>query len=347
MRNIIEGIGIKAVSVAVPANVVDVFQYVKCRNESDIQRVVKKTGISSIRMTKEGETTSDLCVKAADAFLSDGYDKENICAVFFVSKTPDHIVLPPTSCLIQARLGLGEEVLCYDSMAACYGYIAGLQLAAMTAKTLGADVLLMTGDTNSKIIHPKDSSAVMFGDGGAASIIGPANGKSIEIHIRNNGRLAEVASVKAGGFRHPVTEESLKLKEDERGNSRSDCHMHMRGLEMMNFVLNDAAKLVGETINEHGGVRAFGLFALHQPNEMIIKSLSTCLGIPMEKIPLCVNGYGNISSASIPLALSKRLYGKDLSSGCKVLMAGYGGGASWGTAVTDVSGTKFYPVTEM
>ena len=121
----------------------------------------------------------------------------------------------------------------------------------------------------------------------------------------------------------------------------------MRGLDMMNFVLNDAAKLIAETINEHGGVEAFDLFALHQPNEMIIKSLATCLSIPMEKIPLCVNGYGNISSASIPLALSKRLYGKDLASGCKVLMAGYGGGASWGTAVTDVSAAKFYPVKEM
>ena len=273
--------------------------------------------------------------------------KKNICAVIFVSKTPDHIVLPPTSCLIQARLGLDIETLCYDSMAACYGFIGGMELAGLIAKQHDADVLLLTGDTNSRIVSAADSSAVMFGDGGAATIIGSVKDVSIDLHIRNNGAIADVATVKAGGFRYPTTEENLVFHTDQYGNSRNDCHMRMHGLDMMNFVLNDASALIKETMDFYGGAGAFDVIAFHQPNEMIVKSLAQCLSISLKKIPLYVNGYGNISSASIPLSLSKMLCEKNDKARCLTLMAGFGGGASWGTAVTDLSETEFYPVREV
>ena len=205
----------------------------------------------------------------------------------------------------------------------------------------------MTGDTNSKIMSAKDSSAVMFGDGGAASIIGPMANNFIDLHIKNNGDMANLAYVKAGGFRHPVSEKSLEYYIDSHGNVKNECNMTLRGLNMMNFVLGDASSLIKETISDYnGGQNYFDVIALHQPNEMIVKSLIKCLEIPSNKVPMHVNGYGNISSASIPLSLCLR-YKETGKRPRNALLAGFGGGASWGTAVTDLSKTKFYPVVEI
>lgn len=346
VKSTIEGIGIKAISVAVPANVVEVSQYLQCRDAENIARVSKKTGISKIRIVTTEQTTSDMCFKAAQQIFHSGYDKGQLCAVVFVSRTPDYIS-PPTSCVLQARMGLGEEVLCYDSSACCYGYIAGLQLSALLAKLHNADVLLLTGDTNSKILNPKDAAAVMFGDAGSASIVGPQENKRISFHICNNGTVADISYIKDGGFKHPFSVNSLELKEDKYGNRRRDCDLHMRGLDMMNFVLKDASRLIQETIDECGGKGAFDIFALHQANAMIVKSLIACLSLPIEKSPISVDGYGNTTSASIPLLLSNTLCGKNLGESYLALLSGFGGGLSWGTAVTDVSSTNFYPVAEM
>jgi len=347
MKSRIDEIGIKAVSVAVPSNQVRVREYVRCRNPAEILRVERKTGISSIRVAPEGMTASDLCFAAAETLFADGYDRKNLIAVVFVSKTPDHVVLPPTSCLLQARLGLGTEVLCYDTMAACWGFIGGLQIAAMLAKLHDGDVLLMTGDTNSRIVHRRDSSAVMFGDGGAASIIGPMEGSAISFHIMNDGKRADVAMVQAGGFRNPAAPASFLIKEDERGNWRSECHMHLHGLEMMHFVLGDVCSLIQKTIDQFG-MDSFDIFALHQPNAMVVKSLAECLRLPSEKVPLFVDGYGNISSASIPLGLCLALSGSAGEKGsCNALLAGFGGGLSWATAVTDLGRTRFFPPAEV
>ena len=347
MKSRIDGVGIKAMSVAVPQKIIRVIDYLQCPDKKNIERVIRKTGIDSIRVSSYDQTTADFCKVAADSLFYSNYNKSSICAILFVSKTPDNVVLPPTSCLLQDRLGLGEEVLCYDSMAACYGFVGGLQIAGLLASSFGKDVLLLTGDTNSKIMNVKDSSSVMFGDGGAASIIGPMHDKFVDLHIKNKGSYANLAYVKSGGFRNPTSVESLELKSDERGNERSDCNMTLSGLEMMNFVLGDAADLIKETIAEYDGAESyFDVFALHQPNEMIVKSLIKCLAIAEKKVPLHVNGYGNISSASIPLSLCLR-YQETHEKPNMALLAGFGGGASWGTAVTNLNDTDFYPVQEI
>lgn len=349
MQTRIDGVGIKHIAACVPVTEVRTLEYVKCRGVDNLNRVIKKIGIHSIRITKPGQTTADLCQKAAETIFAHGYDKNNICAIIFVSKTPDHIVNPPTSCLLQTRLGLGQEVLCYDSMAACYGFIGGMQFAALLSKQFGKDVLLLTGDTNSKLVNQKDSAAVMFGDGGTASIVGLMDDNFLDIAIRNNGSKWEVCSTHDGGYRYPLSAKSLVEIEDERGNIRRPIEMDLHGLDMMNFVLNDASALIDETIKYFGGKNKFDLFMLHQPNEMIVKSLATILDLPMEKIPLFVDGYGNVSSGSIPLGLCLSRESDLLNNGNKIftLMSGYGAGASWGTVVTDLGKTKFYKVVEL
>lgn len=348
MKSKIDSIGIKAVTVTVPSNIVEVRDYVNYRDSADIERIIKKTGIHSLRIALPGVTTSDLCEVSARNLFNSGWEKGSICAIVFVSKTPDYF-LPPTSCVLQAKLGMDQQLLCYDTLAACYGYIGGLQLAAMIADLHKADVLLLAGDTNSKLVNREDfTSAVMFGDGGSASIVGPINDNYLHFNIKNDGNRGENAIVRAGGFRNPASVESLKIKEHERGNLRSDCHLHMNGLEMMNFVLGDAANLIAETIAEFGK-DFFDIFALHQPNAMIIKSLIDCLDLPPEKVPIFVNGYGNISSASIPLGLCNNSQFLQQSRGKKIqaLLSGYGGGLSWGTVVTNIASTQFLSVSEV
>lgn len=347
MKSRIDGIGIKAISVAVPQKTVNVKDYVKCRSSKNIERVIKHTGIDKIRIAENNITTSDLCLNAAQSFFKGNYNKEDICAIVFISKTPDFFVVPTTSCILQKRMEFSQDILCYDSLAACYGYVAGLQLAGMLSKLHNKDVLLMTGDTNSRIISEFDLSSVMFGDGGSASIIGLQKNNSMSFNIKNDGNISSMTSVAVGGFRVPVTPESFEYKKDDQGNVRQDWQMKMNGLEVANFVVGEVANLIKDTMNEYGGANFFDVYALHQPNEIIIKSLVSCLNIEKEKVPIKVNGYGNISSASIPLTLCSHYVNKDKPDKINALLAGFGSGASWGTVVTNLSETDFYPIQEI
>lgn len=346
MKSRIDGVGIKAISVAVPSRVIKLVEYIDYKSQTDLKRAFLKTGVESLRYAKEATTTSDLCEQASLKLFDAGYSKNDIGAIVFGSKTPDYI-MPSTSCCLQGKMGLSKDVLCYDYNGGCCGYLYGLQLSSMLAKLHNTNVLLLTGDTNSKLVSRRDFTSVsLFGDGGSATIVGPEENNHLSFHIKNDGTRYDTIIVPAGAFRNPRTEENSRETERENGNYRSDCNTEMKGATTMNFILNEAVDLLSDTIEKSD--KPIDWYFFHQANKFIIKSLIACLKLPEDKVPIVVNGYGNTSSCTIPLAICGSDFTNHKNENNNFsMLAAFGVGLSWGTILTDLSNSDILPVAEV
>ncbi len=345
MKTVISGVTIKSISACVPQNKVDLASFYDIFGEKEVQRIVASSGISSIRVATQSETTSDMCVKASEIVL-EKRDRASIGAIVFVSQTPDYI-LPATAATLQNRLDLPKSVVTYDVCSGCTGYIHGLFLSAMLSSSMSCDVLLCTGDTISKHISDQDRSLrLIMGDAGTASIIGPAADKEMFFRFFTDGSRYSSLIIPAGGARDPYNEKNASVTERENGNSRSDRHLFMDGMEIMKFALSDVARLVGQSMKDER--EEIDIYAFHQANKFIVDALSKNLKLDKEKVLLAVDGYGNTGPASIPVALCHCLANseKNINHRGKGLFAGFGVGLSAGTAVVDLAECDICPVVE-
>lgn len=173
----ISGVTVKSIACAMPKQCYALADYVPhLLNEKTAKRMAKGTGFSALRITPDNMTTADLVAEAAKPVLADA-QKENIGALVFVTQTPDY-VLPATSHALQERLGLSNDSFCVDINEGCSGYVTGLYTASMLAKQQNADVLLLCGDTLSKLTSPDDrATRCIFGDAGTATLISPCGGE--------------------------------------------------------------------------------------------------------------------------------------------------------------------------
>lgn len=335
-------VGIKEIAVVVPKNRIHFSDLAPLFGEREISRIVANSGISSVRVCPEGQTASDLCVEAAGA-LGEGFDKERVNTIVFVSQTPDYI-MPPTSPIIQDRLGVPNSVVTFDINSGCAGYVQGLYLAAMTAASSGGDVLLFAGDAIGRYISEKDRSLrLILGDAGSATIVSPVTGSKMRFDFLTDGSRFKSLIIPAGGARTPCTDKNSAVTEREGGNWRSDQHMFMDGMEIMKFVLHDVKNFLSGLLH---GDEEYDTYVFHQANRFIVESLAKKLNLPLEKVPLVVDGYGNTNSATIPLALCATYDSGEKQSPRNVFMSGFGVGLSAGAVITDLSNTVIHPVIE-
>jgi 3-oxoacyl-[acyl-carrier-protein] synthase-3 len=344
MQTIIDNINIVAITSWLPQESLEMDSLQTEYGEKEVANIIKVTGIERSRIATLGDTASDMCFRAASYLLEqERIDKDDIDGLVFVSQTTDYI-LPATSICLQDRLGLSKETICLDIHYGCSGYIYGIFQAALWIQSkVCKNVMVLAGDTTSRMIHPKDKSLRMvFGDCGTATLVtGGSHPMGISIHSDGSGfdRLI----VPAGGFRTPATEETSLLKYDEDGNGRTDNNLFMDGMAIFNFAISNVHKDINELIEKKMGWQkeAVGLFALHQANKFIVNYIQKKLKVTIGKVPINVRNYGNTGPASIPLLFSdvcsKTIYNLD-----KVIMCGFGVGLSWSSIACNMSDTKFY-----
>ncbi len=327
-----------------PENSVEMTSYADIYGHSEVNNIMKATGVERVRIASEDMTSSDMCRKAAEYLISqESIDKSTIDGIVFVSQTCDYL-LPSTSICLQERLGLTKDTVCMDVHYGCSGYIYGLFQAALWIHSGAcANVLLLTGDTTSRIINEHDKSLRMvFGDCGTATMVTQGS-HSMGFHIQSDGSGANRLIVPAGGFRTPVSEQSSALAWDEDQNGRTLNDLYMDGLGLFNFAISNVPKNVNGLLEDmRWDKETVGLFALHQANKFMVDNVRKRLKVPVDKVPVNVANYGNTGPSSIPLLLSdlcSREHGYDLS---KVLMSGFGVGLSWGSVAANLSTTKFY-----
>jgi len=230
----------------------------------------------------------------------------------------------------------------FDVNLGCSGYVYGLWLASqLLAGREGRRALLLVGDTLSRAVSPEDmSTAPIFGDAGAATLIIADNaGEALSVNLGTDGVGAAHLCVPAGGFRQPSSDKTRTPYSVDSG-VRSDEDLYMDGAEVFSFTLKRVPSMVSEVLQDAGW--SVGAFIPHQANAFMLKHLARKMKLSPHQLVLALDGYGNTSSASIPLAICAKLGRRLASESLHLVLAGFGVGWSWG-AVAGTFGPMVVP----
>ena len=346
-----QGVGITALSGAVPRTVIDNYKYTQYFPEDQVREVVDKVGIYERRFADEKTCSSDLCFAAAEKLIADnGIDRSEIDLLIFISQTPDYR-MPATSVLLQERLDLPNSTIAFDINLGCSAFIYGLSVAYsfMQCNNL-RKALVLDGETRSKVYSPKDRrSAFLFGDGGVAALIERDEkfGTSF-FSLNSDGSRGDLIKINAGGYRMPSSVETLKEKVvDEYGNIRSEEQGYMNGSDVFNFVIREIPRDIKKIVEWSGvDIQELDYYVFHQANNFITSYLAKKLKLDTTKIPSTIAKYGNTSSVSVPLTIVDQL--KDNLSGKKQLMlSAFGVGMTWATAIVSFVDCRISDIVEV
>lgn len=297
----------------------------------EMQRVVKNTGVSR-RSVAYHLCTSDLCAAAVEKLLPElGWERESIDVIVLVTQTPDY-PSPATACLLQHRLGLPRGVAAFDVNLGCSGYTYGLWLVASLLST-GAlrRGLLLAGDTVSRAAAPTDRAVVpLFGDGGSATALEfDRNAPPFWTVFGTDGSGGPHLHTLAGAARHPIQANDLDETLRMDGVTRSNQHTYMNGAEVLTFAMRNVPAMVNEAHAAAGWApEQVEHYVFHQASRFMLKNVGRCARIPNDKLVIGLEGYGNTSSASIPVALNDQLLSLR-ERPLNLVLGGFGIGWSW------------------
>ena len=338
-------VGIRAMSACVPKNVVYNKDLGYLIPEEEIEKTIQNIGINERRIADADCCASDLCYKAAVQLMQDNeIDPQSIDVLLFMSQTSDYRI-PATAPLLQHRLGLSIDTLAMDLTLGCSGFVFALSTAYAYAN-MGLRVLLLDGETFSKIVNKRDKvDWPLYGDGATATLVEKDEfGESVfMLHSDGSGRDAVIVN---DGMRNPITAESLVEKEQEEGNIRNGLEVFMDGMAVFNFAMKRVPKRI-KALAEASGITLDDIdwMVFHQANRFMTDFFVKKLKLNPEKVPYCIDRYGNTSSTSVPLTMVSELHDK-LKDSDRVVMAGFGAGLSWGVANIVMNGCKISPVIE-
>jgi len=340
-------VGITAISACVPPKIVYNKDLGYLIPEEEIEKTIKNIGIYERRIVDDDVCASDLCCKAAEQLINDNnIDRDSIDILLFVSQAPDYRI-PATAPILQKRLGLSKSTACFDISLGCSGYVYALSTAFAYASMEGVNrVLLLDGETFSKIVNKKDKvDWPLYGDAGTATIIEKGNFED-SVFILNSDGAGEDAVKIHGGIRNKVTEESCMEKIREDGNIRNDLQVYMDGMDVFNFAIRVVPNGIKQIVSESDiSLNDIDYIVFHQANKFMTDFFIKRLKFDPEKVPYCIQKYGNTSSASIPLTIVSELKDK-LTKKTNVVMSGFGAGLSWGTAKVVFENCKISTITE-
>lgn len=330
----LEGIGINGTIACVPCRVINNRDHQDEFCDDELKSSIKITGVERRRFAPPGTTALDLCVFAAQKLAAKGdFDYAAFGGLVFVTMTPD-FSMPNNASYAHKLLGFDPNTPAFDLSIACSGYPYGLYVAGMMAQSAGKKILLLDGDTHSPFVSPHDrSTALLFGDGGSATVVGPsACAEPWHFDFVTLGDRESLV-VPASGFRNRVTEESLHYREYEDGSRRRDVDLKMDGLGVFYEVSRNAPESIRRVMAAEGkGPDDYDYLLLHQANLMMITQLAKLFGFSGARFPTSIHKYGNIGSASIPLNICSEL--KDIVRGkqSRVLLSAFGAGFSVASA---------------
>ncbi|MEW5977964.1 MAG: ketoacyl-ACP synthase III [Acidobacteriota bacterium] len=291
----------------------------------EIRKITALAGIKSRRIVDSETCTSDLCQAAAERLLTAlQWEPSSVDCLILVTQTADY-VMPPSSCFLQDRLGLSESCATLDIALGCSAYVYGIWVAHSLLAAGGCKrVLLLAGDTPSKYVNPKDrTTALLFGDAGTATALESVPGTKVppaHYLLMTDGKGWNHLIVPGGGFRERFPGERTKF-----------C-VSMDGAQVFDFTRNRVPTLIEDMLAfSQQTVTDYDSFVFHQANEYLIKFIASKSGIPMDRVPLHLDQYGNTSAASIPLTLA--LAGprpRPDARYSRVMLLGFGVGLSWG-----------------
>jgi len=330
---------IKGISYYLPEQVITNDELLIDFPEWSVKKVAAKIGVSERHIAANEETAADMAVEAAKILFND-YDinASEIDFVMLCTQSPDYF-LPTSACMIQDKLGIPVNSGALDFNLGCSGFVYGLAMAkGLILGGIAKNVLLLTSETYSKFIHPRDkANRTIFGDGASATLIADHGFAEIQnFSLGTDGKGANKLIVKSGGRRNPNPISDLNF--DESGNPVSSDHLFMDGTGIFNFTLDMVPVLVNDTLAKNSTEQnEIDLFVFHQANKYLLNFLRRKIQIPEEKFYYYLDKVGNTVSSTIPIALIEALKEQKIHSGQKVLLAGFGVGYSWAGTIIKIS----------
>ncbi|MHB8838540.1 MAG: beta-ketoacyl-ACP synthase III [Gemmatimonadaceae bacterium] len=313
---------------AVPRKILTNHDFAALGIDTNDAWITERTGIKQRYIAGEGESLTSLSSEAARAAMkAAGVTAPELDVIILATASPDRL-LPSTAVEVQAAIG-ATRAAAFDIDAACTGWVYGVKIAEGLMAMGDAETVLVIGaETLSRIVNWKDrNTCVLFGDGAGATVLKRSTkGRGIlSAYLRSDGSLADLLQRPAGGSLRPVTPEILA--------DGSNC-ITMAGREVFKNAVRsmaeacdralDGAKLASSDID---------LMIPHQANIRIIEATAKHANMPMDKVYVNVDRYGNTSAASIPIALDEALRGGRIKEGMTVMFVGFGAGFTWGSLV--------------
>ena len=293
------------------------------------QWITERTGIRERHIVEPGTPTSDLATEAAKICLANrGIGAEEVDAIIVATVTPD-MMFPATACLVQAKLG-ATKAWGFDLSAACSGYLYALQMGAKLVES-GAHrkVLVIGADVMSSIIDYTDrSTCILFGDGAGATLIEPCEEEEVGVidflHLVD-GSGAAALNMPGGGSLHPATHATIDAKQH---------FVHQDGASVYKVAVRKMAELAEGVLKRNDIAGAdIDCFIPHQANRRIIEATADRLGMPLDRVVINIDRYGNTTAATIPLAMDTAIKEGRLKKGSLVLLASFGGGYTIGSTL--------------
>ena len=288
------------------------------------QWIRERTGIERRHIAAESQTTCDLAEAAARNAMDMAKVTANDIDLIIVATTTADCVFPSVACLLQNRLGVTNASPAFDVQAVCAGFVYALGVADSFVKAGNANTVLVVGaETFSRILNWEDrNTCVLFGDGAGAVILKASDEPGIHsTHLHADGRYTELLHVPEG-----VSRGYAEMQEQ--------AYVQMRGSEVFRMAVSKLSEVVDETLQANNIDRSeLDWLVPHQANLRIIKATARKLSMSMDNVVVTVQDHGNTSAASIPLALDVAVRDGRIKTGEKLLLEGFGGGFTWGSAL--------------
>ncbi len=322
-------IGIKGTGSYVPDRVVPNSYFEKTVNTTN-EWIVTRTGIQTRRMIEPGQALTDMATPASELALEmAGISPQELDIIIVGTSTAD-MVSPSAACILQYRLK-AQNAVAFDVNAACPGFIYGLGVAQKFMQDGSHHHALVVGGEiiSNRIDYQDRSTCVLFGDGAGAVVLGHSDrngdGEILTTTLHSDGNLWSLLYVPGGGSRIPPSHQML---------NEGLQYIKMQGNEVFKYAIRTMVDSARNTMESKGITsEEIDWFIPHQANMRIMEVVAERLEIPLEKVIVTVNKYGNTSAASIPVALDEAVRSGQIQRGDLILVNSFGAGFTWGAAL--------------
>lgn len=338
VKNYFQGIKVSGVAAAVSDQWVPIES---CLSENfdttefNLAKFKKTTGIQGKYLCYEKQTSSDLCVRAAEEIIErKNLDRNKIGVVVYITQTPDYRG-PSTACVMQYRLGLSEDCIAFDVNLGCSGFVYGINIISSILLSSDASYgLLLCGDISGQTLERKYvdiKGKFLFGDAGSAVLVEKTTEQVNPIKV--------YSATDGGGFKNIISVEGFRRHE---ANPQRD---DMDGIEVFEFAVSKVPEMIKKYMTDLSRTpEDYDHLVLHQANLYMMKQIAKRTGFTSEKMAVSIDKYGNTSSVTIPITIVSE-YG-DITDSVKkkVLTCGFGIGLSWGVVELVIDTKEVYPI---